>query len=537
VGPSVFHGASGMGSWRPSRRALTRRLSGWATPPLPGTVRLQPRAVLHAGAEIDPGTLRAALERIGGPVRRVWRGAVLRRALLSAFSVGLILALVGARLGWPVWCIPALAVAVAGGLTGAAWRQAPGLDAVARFLDHALGLKEQLATALEVETTASHSALGLRLQRQATDVAGRASVAWSPHGARAGREWVAVVALFAGLAAAVTLPFNGARVAHEAIAPAHVAAPLAPAPPGAAAPSLAVRVAVVSAQNSGVARPARSAPAAAPAVRPGTTRRRSAGAQLPQTTGEIRRRNTGTSRASGGGSAAANKNRSVPILRHSESALPSGAPTAGKKGAFASSTSPNGGQIPPGATGRGAGTASGRAGTGATGATKRAAQGGASAARPGAGTGGKPGGSANSGKPAQPGCLYGCTRLLPSQLTTPGLITGKGQFTGKGIPGGQTPGHSAGTAPTLGAPNTQAPKTARQLTITSAYGRIESTRLSTKQVQGHNGPGSAQSSAAQAGTADGRTFDYVSPDANVRLPGDDAILGRYFTSSPASPAS
>jgi len=511
---------------------------------LPAAVRLLPRTGRHA--EVDIGTLRDTLERIGAPVRRVWRVATLRRALLPALSVGLILALVDARLGWPGWCAPALAVALAGILTDAAWRQAPGLDAVARFVDHTLGLREQLATALEVETTApssSSSPLSLRLRRQATDVAGRASVAWSPRGARAGREWAAVAVLFGGLAAAVTLPFDGARMAREATAPARIATPRVSAPPVAGAPSLAVRVAVVGAQNGEVARPVRSAPAAAPATRHGTTQRRSASTQPPQTTGEIRRRNMGAPRASGStGGAPANKGLSAPLLRHSESALPSGAPATGKKGALVSSTSPNGGRIPPSASARGAGAsagvASGHAGTGATGATKRAAQGGPSASRQGAGTGGKPGGSANGGKSAQPGCLYGCAHLLPSQITAPGLITGKGQFTGKGLPGGQTAGHAAGAAPTLGASNARAPKTARQLTITSAYGRSDSAHLSTKQVQGHNGPGNTQaSSVARAGTAAGRTFDYVQPDANVRLPGDDAILGRYFTSSVASPVS
>jgi len=512
---------------------------------LPGTVRLLPRTAHHTEGEADIGTLRDTLERIGAPMRRAWRAAVLRRALLFALSVGLILVLVDAGLGWSYWCAPAIATAIASILTAAAWRRVPRLDAVARFLDHALGLKEQLATALEVETMApssSSSVLVLRLQRQATGVAGRASIAWSPRGARAGREWAAVVVLFGGLAAAVTLPFNGARVVREATTPIGIAVPPGSVP-AAGVPSLAVRVAVVGGQNSGAARSAQATRDDAALAAPrGTTLRRAPATQPSQTTGEVRRRKTGVPQLPGSaGGAPANKDLPAPVLRHSESALPSGAPTTGKKGAFASSTSPNGGQLPPGATGHGtgasAGTASRPAGTGATGTTKRAAQGGSPAGQQGAGTGGKPGGAANGGKTAQSGCLYGCSHLLPSQITAPGLITGKGQFTGKGLPGGHTAGHSAGAAPTLGAPNASAPKGARQLTITSAYARTDSTHLSAKQVQGHNGPGSAQTSVARAGTTDGRTFDYVQPDANVRLPGDDAILARYFTSSPASPTS
>lgn len=532
MGPSFFHIASETSPRRPSWYALSRHLSGWAAPPLSRTVRLSPRAV--EGREIESGTLRDALERSGAQARRAWRTAVLRRAMAASVLIGLILALVDAWLGWPRWCAPVAAVVIAIIVTTVAWRRVPGIDAVARFLDHALDLKEQLATALDVDMRApSSSAMGARLQLQATTVARRVSVAWTPRGVRGGREWAAVVVLIGGLAAAVILPFKGASLAREAGAPASGGAIQAAVTPAAGTPPLAVRVAVVSVQNGGAARPARNT-RSAPAVRRAATLRRVPATRPIQTTGEVRRRNAGARQAPTSGGASANGQLPAPVLRHSESALPSGPATAGKKGAFSSSTPPNQGQARPGATGRSAGASAG-AGTRATGATKSATRGGPSTGQQGAnaGKGGAPGSSASS-KAAPSQCLYGCTRLLPSQLTAPGLVTGKGQFAGKGLPGGQTAGHAAGAASKLGSAQASTPKTARQLTITSAYGQATSARLSTKQAQGHNGAGSAQPSVVQAGTTGGRTFDYVPPDANVQPAADDAILGRYFTPSPAS---
>jgi len=533
VGPSVFHIASKTSSRRPSWDALSRHLRGWATPPLPRTVRLAPRA--GEAPEIESGTLRDALERSGAPVRRAWRAAVLRRTLAASVLVGLILALVAAWLGWPRWCAPASAAVIFTIATAAAWRRAPRIDAIARFLDHALDLKEQLATALDVETRApSSSGMGARLQRQATTAARRVSVAWTPRGVRGGREWAVVVVLLGGLAAAVTLPFNGAPLAREATSSTTGDATPAAVTPAAGTPPLAVRVAVVSVQNDTAARPARSTRPAASMPR-GSTLRRVAAARPTQTTGEVRRRHAGTPQAPTSGGTSANGSPPAPVLRHSESALPSGPATAGKKGAFSSNTPPNQGQARPGASGQSAGAAAGAGTRATTSATKRATHGGPSTGQQSAsaGKGGAPGSSAG-GKAAPSQCLYGCTRLLPSQLTAPGLVTGKGQFAGKGLPGGQTAGHAAGAASKLGSAQASAPKAARQLTITSAYGRATSTKLSTKQAQGHNGAGSAQPSVVQAGTTGGRTFDYVPPDANVQPAADDAILGRYFTPSPAS---
>jgi len=537
VRPSVFQAASKTVSRHPSWSSLSRRFWGWATPPLPRTIGLQPRAVEASG--IESGTLRDALERSGAPVRQAWRTAALRRTLCVSALVGLILALVGAWLGWPRWCAPVAAVAIAIITTTTVWRRAPDLDAVARFLDRALDLKEQLATALDVDLrTPSASVVGVRLQSQATAAARRVSAAWTPRGLHGGREWAVVVVLFGALAAAVALPFNGSPRAPEATSATDAGSGPAAVTPAAGTPPLALRVAVVSVQNSVATPPVRNVrPAAATSMPRGATLRRASSAQPTQTTGEVRRRNAGASRASTSGGASANGRLPAPVLRHSENALPSGPASPGKKGAFSSSTPPNQGPLRPSTSGRSAGAAPvAGARASAAGATKRSQTGGPSTGQQGASAGaGSKAGSGAGGKGAQSRCLYGCSHLHPSQLTAPGLVTGKGQFTGKGLPGGPTAGHTAGAAPTLGSAKTAAPKSARQLTITSAYGRTTGARLSTKQVQGHNGAGNTQPSVVQAaGTTGGRTFDYVPPDANVQRVGDDAILGRYFAPSPAS---
>lgn len=198
MGSSVFHVAPETASRRLSWHALSRLLWIWTAPPLLRTVRLLPRAV--EGPGIESGTLRDALERSGAPMRRAWRIAVLRRVLCASAFVGLILALVDAWLGWPRWSAPAAAAVITIVATTTAWRRTPGIDAVARFLDHALDLKEQLSTALDVDMRApSASAMGVRLQSQATAVARRVSVAWAARGVRGVREWVVMVVPLRGL--------------------------------------------------------------------------------------------------------------------------------------------------------------------------------------------------------------------------------------------------------------------------------------------------------------------------------------------------
>lgn len=489
-------------------------------------------------AERDPGTLRDALERSGVSLRRAWYLVVARRALLSALPIGLILAIIAAWLGWPRWLAPGIAAAIAAGIAMSAWRQAPGLGAVARFLDRALALNEQLATALEVETgTGALSGLGARLQQQATIAAGGAAAAWTARGVLARREWAALVVLFGALIAAMASPPGGVGITHEQAGPysGGSLAPTLPAPSGRTRP-LPMQVAVVSAQNSRASNPAQQSSTLRRTPASGTRR----AAIAKRSTVERPHATTrGTSHAGKdtkkGAGSSASAQPTLPLLKHSESFLPTNPAAKGQrqKGSFYSSTPPKAGQVPGSSR---AGTSAGavsHAGPGANGATKRTAQAGSSTKSQGGRTGTKQA-AAGGNKSSQSQCLYGCAHLLPSQLTAPGLVTGKGQFNGKGQPGGQTAGHSRGAAPKLGPAKAAAPAKGRQLNITSAYAPTRTGRRSAKQVQGHDGPGGTQRSVVKAGTNGGQTFDYVSPDANVVVPGDSGILSRYFTPSPTS---
>ena len=94
---------------------------------------------------------------------------------------------------------------------------------------------------------------------------------------------------------------------------------------------------------------------------------------------------------------------------------------------------------------------------------------------------------------------------------------------------GSAPGSGSGPAP-------RTPAGSKGLAISSAYGPTAAAGRSARQVAGHNGVGGAQGSPASAGAgADGTpAIDYVAPDANVVLPGDSAVVGRYFSVHRAS---
>ena len=517
-----------------SRHALVLQLAGWIAPPLSRSVQLLPRTAPRL--ELEAITLRDALERINTPVRRAWRLAVLRRAVVFAVLIGLFLACVAGWLAWPRWLAPMFTASIIVGVTGAVQRRAPGLDAVARFLDRSLDLKEQLATALEMETAAP-STLGTQLELRATAAARSASAAWAARGVASRRECAALIVLLGAFLAMDALPLSNSRQVDKQVASGHSGRgrdrvpPALSTPPG-NIPRLTVQVAVVSAQNSAPSQATQRSSTLH--TRPKTPARRAVTSGRPAA--ERSHSETGGASPAGkgiqkaGSSAVAAGQPTLPLLRHSENFLPTRPSAKGKKGTFYSSAPAKSGQAVTGAhsSTTGAGAASGAA-TRAGNATKHLAQPGQSTGKQGGSMGGKRGPAGGSASP-QSQCLYGCTHLLPSQLTAPGLITGKGQFTGKGLPGGQTAGHARGTAPKLGSAKAPAPTSAHQLAITSAYGRSNPGQRSSKQAQGHDGPGSTQPSVVKAGANGSQTFDYVSPDANIVPPGDSAILGRYFTS-------
>jgi hypothetical protein len=535
---------TGAGAARLHRRrtvtspALAHRLGRWASPSLLETVRLQPRS----RPETKSGTaqLRESLEHFRRTLRRAWLLTVVRRSLLFGLPVAIVVALAAHWQQWPGWLGPVAGVLVAAAVVTSTRRQAPDTAAVARFLDHELSLKEQLATALELDSSAriSPSMLVAETQRRADSTASKAAGAWSARAASATREWVALALMLCALVAAVAIPLGGNRTASRTNAPGAGgtnglgAAPVVPTIPARLKP-ISVQVTVVSKQNGS---PIRSvAHVKTPQAQAHTIAGHRIAPKQPSTarTGGSAGSQNGSKSATNkvnGKVSAGNGQHSMPFMGHSERFLPTSPASKGKNGAPIVP-----GQAKPGAAGSGARTGTGSASSrAAAGSGKSGAQGKPGAQQAGRqsnGAGGKPG--AGNGQPTQ--CLYGCAHITANQLSKPGLITGKGQFTGKGIPGGQSAGHAQGAASKLGSAKSTTPAASKhQLNITSGYGPTNSRGRAAKQVTGHNGAGSNQQSVVAAGASGGQSIDYVPPDANVVLPGDNTIVGRYFTSHSSS---
>ncbi|MDB5076293.1 MAG: hypothetical protein JWO42_2472 [Chloroflexi bacterium] len=518
-------------------QAVAHHIATWVSPTLTDSVRLQARA--HR--ENRPGTadLRDTLVTIRRDLRRAWLVAVVRRSLLCALPVAAILAIVGHWQQWPGWIGPVVALFVLAGVLAVTRLQAPGPDAVARYLDRELDLKEQLATALELKSAVnvSSSMLATETQRRAAATARNASGSWSARTASAAREWAGLALLLCAVVAAIAVPFGGSQSASQTATSAPGGAtglgavPVVPTIPARIKP-MAVQVSVVSKQNS-------SSPAAQIHVKaPQAQTQPVAGHRISPKPSQAANKGRGAGSSKGSSAAnkangkvgAANGQHTMPLMGQSQRFLPTTPTDKGKKGAFYTNA-PNKSGAKIGGASSGKGAASGHGASGSAKSGSQGKQGNQSAGQQNSGAGGKQSGA--KGSPTQ--CLYGCAHITASQLTKPGLITGKGQFAGKGIPGGQTAGHSQGAASKLGSAKSQAASTSKhQLNITSGYAPTNTSGRSAKQVTGHNGAGSSQQSIVAAGSNGGQTIDYVPPDANVVLPGDNTIVGRYFTSQSPS---
>jgi len=217
----------------------------------------------------DPTTLRAVLTAWRRAIVRRWLVAVSRRWAIGALVVAVLLVLPQRLLpvvpAWPI--VPILALVLLVGVVRAL-RRPPSLAATARLLDHRLGLKEQLASALEVEGTAlGRVGLGARLEADATTLAGRTRREWTVHAVQAGGEWGVLAAMCALLVAAVVTS-GPASIAPTAAPPPHAPLPPRPLPAPTAAPTqpppvisvpphplVAVRVAVVGTTSPTTAQP------------------------------------------------------------------------------------------------------------------------------------------------------------------------------------------------------------------------------------------------------------------------------------------
>ena len=519
---------------------LARQAAGWLTPPLGDVVSIEPRSI--PSQHSDTGDLPGTMDQLAHRLRGAWRVAAGRRSLLAGLLAGCIVALLAEWANGAPWLGPLAALVVAAG--GALWsfRAAPRNDAAARFLDHALGLKEQLATALELETARTDrvdSFLGRELRRSATTTARAIASTQSVRARSAVWERGAVPVLLLVLVLIVVAPFGGSGAARTATSsfPGTVAGGIAPAlPVGPANPKdLSVRVAVVSAPSVSVA-PAKPNGAGASAKPRAAVRRVAVG--QPGTRGRAGGKPGSSQHTSGGKSVsgkAANGNSShaIPLVHGSETFLPTSPSSKGAKGGALSGTQPKAGAGRNGSAGSAGGAPVSKSGSSSTARGKGSASSNQGSAGQSASAPGKNApATSNAGSCA---LLYVCSRLTPSQLTAPGLVTGKGGFSGKGAPGGQTAGHARATSPTLGNAKSVSPTgKSKQLAISSAYGSNKAGSRSSQQVAGHNGAGGSGPTTVTASPDTGQTVDYVPPDANLTQPGEDMIVSRYFTSHSSS---
>ena len=173
-----------------------------------------------------------------------------------------------------------------------------------------------------------------------------------------------------------------------------------------------------------------------------------------------------TSSKIGGGKVSGTTNGHAVPLKFNQSFLPTLPSGAAKKGGLLT-----GSKAPANGAKAGNGNAAKSGTSSSATAPSRSAKGGvaspASVPTAAAQHGGRAG---SAGAKTATQCLYGCRSITKSQITAPGLIVGKGQFSGQAPPAARPSGHGAGAAPRLGSAKTPAPTAGHQLSITSGYG-------------------------------------------------------------------
>jgi hypothetical protein len=502
--------------------------SGWFLPTLAHAARLHPRAsTTGLPAPLD---LRASLGSFGRRAQIAWYLTAARRALLAGLLVGLIFAAIAAWLNWPAAIGADATLAIVLALLVNARRGAPNLMTTARFLDRALHLKEQLATALELESlpASTSSSLGKRARLAAVDAGQDAATHWQIRPVRAGREWASLAALLVAFAIIVMhRPGQSAPAALVAsgIPSSNLSPSVSPPRNGASsAQSIAIHVAVVSTQD-GAAAPLKSA--SVPGSRPSSSAVHGLANRPAARGAATATASSSSSKVTGGKTSVTTSGHGVP-LKFNQSFMATSPSSKAQKG----------GQIA-GNLGH-ASTKGANGGKSAGNPSSRGSQASSNSAKSGSGSAAANGGAQPAGKAASAGaktpgkCLHTCNQFDKSQIAKPGLIVGKGQFSGTSAPGGKTAGHAAGSAPKLGSAKAAPPAAGRQLSITSGYGPTHQVPLPSTQAQGHDGPGSSGQSAVSSGAQTIQALDYVPPDANLTNPGDAGIVMRYFTPSPAS---
>jgi hypothetical protein len=514
------------------------RLYRWVAPPLREVARLSPkRAGSSSAVESDFGTI---LNTVTYRLRVVWWVAELRRSVLCGLVAGCIVSVLlqlAGRAPWPgaiVALIAAMGVAVGG------VRAVPDPAAAAKFLDHELDLKEQLATALELRapsSTQARSPLGAAVQRGAASAAHAASNQWSVRQASAGKEWSITAVLLIVIALIGIAPFAGGGQVRPTSAPlsggggASSTASIVPTGP-AGAETLAVQVAVVSAPSAGTSSSNKSGAVAVPKARATVVTSGALGQGVGQPSAPTQTPNSASKAV--GKATPVTAPHAVPLIQGNQSFLPTSPSAKGKtNGTFTGA--PKKSTQSPGPLGSLAGGSSSKGESGPSTNGKGNSAQGKGAAGKGAGTSSAGKQGAGAAQPGNCAIFYGCNTLNPKALAAPGLVTGKGRFTGQGGKGGQTSGHSAGAPIKPSTAKVSAPPSqSKQLTISSTYGSNKNSGARAQQVQGHNGAGTSRQTTVTAGADSGQSVDYVAPDANIQQPSENGIVSRYFGAPTAS---
>jgi len=149
---------------------------------------------------------------LGEELRR-WRGIVARRRLVvlarghAAVALGLAALLeIAAQLGaFPQWVVVAVPLVLFLISVTALAARGPSPFELARLLDDKLGLKDRLATALEIEARGGTTPLERRTVADAAALLAAGREDWHASAARAGREWWALVGPAAAIGVVVAI--------------------------------------------------------------------------------------------------------------------------------------------------------------------------------------------------------------------------------------------------------------------------------------------------------------------------------------------
>lgn len=491
-------------------RRLPMEIGRWLRVEMRDGVTLGRRRRARAGSGGEGHDFTAAVDGFRCAAT-LWRlVAVLRRWMIVAVVLALALGVVR----WLVVPLPSVLVAaislmvmVAGAVvTGI---RSPTAAAVARLLDRRLTLREQVSTALEVNTSADNP-LSFRLRDRAEGLATRASGEWRMRPVLHGGEWSALIAGLVLLGVLLTFARPASSAQHR---------PAARHVQSAAVPHVrSIRTTVVK------------IPAIYSSIQPATSRR-----IAQQLTIQSRGSQRSSPPGQGGGKPGGKHNGTIiPPGRATEAQFPSRKPS--------SIVSSSGGHGPGGQSGSQLVT------------SRRASVG---AARPGgqksrgsnqtmsikgprlAGSGNGPisrrtasgrasqlGGGQAAGRGTQQRNPYGPTPKFLRSVAKPGLVTGRAISSSDNPHGSNLAGRGRGGNGTASSHHLAGGK-GRQLSLRSPYG--SSSGAAQKRTNWAASGNQRRSAHVQGGRSGVGASDYILPDANSVGWGDSPIVAHYFT--------